>query len=81
MVAPKVALASAAARGLSATRRPMRPVSRLLDRIEMRLHVWQLRVDPTVARWCRDTRASLEAGTLEFSTTEDLRRLVDRQRR
>lgn len=81
MAATRAALASVAARGLSATRRPVRPISHLLDRLELRFHTWEVRFDPTVAKWCRDTRAAMDAGTLEFTSTEDLRQLVERERR
>lgn len=65
----------ATSKGISITRRP---VSRFLDRLEMRLHTWEVRLDPGASRWAREMRAADAAGELGFATSDDILSRLER---
>ena len=87
MVGPRHVLASAAARGLTVSRRPTRPIvrflrriSKYLDRLELRLHTAAVRSDRRTAKWAAETRRALEEGTLQLSSADDIRAHIERER-
>jgi hypothetical protein len=63
-------------------RRP-RGSRRALDRLQLRLKVWEVTVDPATATWIEEAKRSVEDGSAAGRawTSGDLRRMIEERRK